>query len=45
VRVFDAATGLVWQEGAKPRSAADLLLYAGSRGEAGKPAPRWLPQA
>jgi hypothetical protein len=34
----------VWQEGAKPRPASDLLSFTGSRGEAGKLAPRWLPQ-
>ena len=44
VRVFDAATGLVWQDGAKPRSMADLLAYVGARGDQGRPAPRWLPQ-
>jgi topoisomerase-4 subunit A len=44
VRVFESASGLVWQEGAKPRPASDLLSFTGSRGEAGKLAPRWLPQ-
>lgn len=44
VRVFDSRTGLVWQEGARPRSGADLLAWSGARGETGKPAPRWLPQ-
>ncbi len=42
VRVFAAASGLVWQEGAKPRSMTDLQPYAGHRAEAGRPAPGWL---
>ncbi len=42
VRVFAAASGLVWQEGAKTRSMTDLQPYAGHRAEAGRPAPGWL---
>ena len=42
VRVFAAASGLVWHEGAKMRSMADLQPYAGHRAEAGTPAPGWL---
>ncbi len=44
VRVFAAAQGLVWSEGAKARSMGDLLGWTGGRGDVGKLAPRWLPQ-
>jgi topoisomerase IV subunit A len=41
-RVFDLATGLVWQEGTKTRSAADLADWVGKRGDVGKTAPLWM---
>ena len=42
VRVFDASLGLAWQEGAKPRSLAELRPYAGKRGDAGRMGPAWV---
>ncbi len=41
VRVFTAAQGLVWSEGAKARSMGDLLGWTGGRGDVGRLAPRW----
>jgi topoisomerase-4 subunit A len=44
IRVFSAADGLIWQEGAKARSLTDLKPHLGKRGEAGRAAPGWLPR-
>ena len=43
VRVFAAASGLVWQEGAKVRSMRDLASHLGKRADPGVPAS-WLPR-
>ncbi len=43
-RVFDGKSGLVWQEGAKPRPVSDLQTYLGKRGDPGRAAPHWVPR-
>ncbi len=43
-RVFDGKSGLVWQEGAKPRPVVDLQTYIGKRGDPGRAAPHWVPR-
>ena len=42
VRVFAAAQGLLWRDGAKVRSMTDLQFHVGQRAEIGRPAPTWL---
>ncbi len=42
VRVFDRKAGLLWQEGVRPRSLAELADWVGRRGEAGRTAPAWM---
>ena len=42
LRVFTMAEGLVWQEGQRPRSAADMTALESRRGAVGKPAPQWM---
>jgi len=42
VRVFEAAAGLVWQDGTRARSRADLAEWIGKRADAGKTAPAWM---
>ncbi|MBE7210946.1 MAG: DNA topoisomerase IV subunit A [Gluconacetobacter diazotrophicus] len=44
VRVFSAASGLAWPEGARARSMAELEEWTGNRADAGRLAPRWLPK-
>lgn len=42
LRVFPSVPGLVWHEGQKPRTEADLALIAGKRADQGKAAPQWM---
>ena len=41
-RVFEQKAGLLWQEGGRVRSFAELAGWVGKRGEPGRPAPSWI---
>ena len=42
VRVFDHKAGLLWQEGGRVRSLAELREWVGRRGDGGRAAPGWM---
>ncbi|MCL1514776.1 DNA topoisomerase IV subunit A [Parasaccharibacter sp. TMW2.1890] len=42
IRLFSLEEGLVWQEGQKVRSPADLAPLVGRRGAVGRAAPQWM---
>nr|WP_294917639.1 DNA gyrase subunit A [uncultured Neokomagataea sp.] len=42
IRTFTMADGLVWQEGQRARSAADLSAWEARRGALGKAAAQWM---